>query len=234
MDEHPLHNLQKHDLENDRLNKEMKKMRERLGAIEVELKEAQTTLNSSQEEDKNVQVKIREVEGAIDTFTKQKSSSEEKILKVTSAKQLDALKAQIESLGEKIEEAEGQLLELYEQQESTNTQLEKAKEALVSLEKSGADERAEIGLGLQKRESEIVVLSEKRPQVAEAVEKALLSKYESIHDQHGGRVVLDIEDMACPGCGMALPRQDFEKMKAHREDFFDCNNCGRLVRYVGI
>ena len=234
MDEHPLHSLQKHDLEHDRLNKEMKKMRARLGAIEVELKEAQTSLAASQEADKTVQVKIREVEGAIDTFTKQKSSSEEKVLKVTSAKQLDALKAQIESLGEKIEEAEGQLLELYEEQETTSTQVEKAKETLMDLEKSGAAERAEIGLGLQQRESEVVVLGEKRPKVAEVVEKSLLSKYESIHDQHGGRVVLDIEDMACPGCGMALPRQDFEKMKAHREEFFECANCGRLVRYVGI
>ena len=234
MDGHPLYNLQNHDLEKDKLNREMKKMRERLAAIEVELKSAQQELNTSQETEKNVLVKIREVEGAIDGFSKQKSSSEEKVLKVTSAKQLDALKAQIESLGEKIEEAEVELLDLYEQQEGASAKLEESKSKLMELEKSGADERAQIGQGLQEREAAVATLVEKRPTVLAEVEKPLLARYESIHGEVGGKVVLDIEDMACPGCGMALPRQDFEKMKAHRDTFYDCANCGRLVRYVGI
>ena len=230
----PLQALQSHDSQRDELEREMKTMRERLLLLEEEFQAAQSIIEELQSKEQDLKVATRETEGELDDLEKKKSQSEQKRTMVTSAKQLDAVNAQLEGLEQKTSEEESKLLELYERHEGLSSELLQAKEKLVSLEKSAAEERAEIARGLQERENQLANLQHERPGLCSSVEGSKLLLYEDLRKEYGGVVVFDIEDMACPGCGMAVPRQDFEKMKARRETFFECANCGRLLRYVGI
>jgi len=183
---------------------------------------------------KSCGVRVRNVEGELDQFEKQKTTIGQRLLTVTSAKQCDALKAEQVSVAEKTEAGEASLLELYEEQEALAQAANAAQEKSDQNERDGARERASIGQELQDGETRLAELGEGRLAIGEKLDANLLGRYERARSKIKGRVVLEVDDMACVGCGMAMSRPHFDNMKDHRDKFYECENCGILLRYAGV
>ena len=229
-----IYSLQETDIQKDKLEKESKQKEIRLLSIDKELQVMVSSIEAVKAGNSHFIVELRKFEGKIDDLNKRKEQADSKRGSVTSAKQLDAIEGQIESLTASLNEKEETLLSMYEEQEVGEQKLADLSSALDILEKSLADEKSTINTELHNMTQERALLYEKRERLLSQADDELIGRYEKLYEKLGGQIIFDAEDMICPGCGMALPRRLFDRMASHRDLFYDCNNCSRLLRYVGV
>jgi len=229
-----IYNLQETDIRKDSLARDALSKEASLVTISRNIEESRSQIESVKAENNKFMVELSKVEGNLDDLTSKKDHADSNILNVTSAKQLDALKAQIEKLTISIDEHEASILSMYEEQETAEKKLLDLRGSLVALEAASKDDIAGIEVDMRQIAEEREELFCRRAELLTAIDVELGEKYENLYTRHGDQVVYDTEDMVCPGCGMALSRRLFNKMESHRDEFFDCNSCGRLLRYVGV
>ena len=221
--------LQETDTKKDKLDRECAGKEKRLVAINEELKKARNSVEEMKAHNQRFSVELSKTEGELDDLSKKREHADSKLFNVTSAKQLDALKAQIEKLATSIDEQEAVILAKYEEQELLEERLAKMEDDLNALSESSASEISQIKELLLQMTSERQGLVKKRSEIVATVDEDLLSRYEMLYEKHKSEVVYETEDMVCPGCGMALARRLFDRMSSHRDDFYGCNSCGATI-----
>jgi predicted nucleic acid-binding Zn-ribbon protein len=229
-----IYSLQETDQKKDSLAREIKEKKACLAAIAAQIEDSRSQLESAKTDNVRFTVELNKVEANLDSCNSKKKHADLNLLNVTSEKQLEALNSQIEKLVLLIEEHEATILSMYEEQESAEKKISDMSSALKALEVSSRNEVLEIESSIKKIAVEREELVCRRLEMLTTMDPELAEKYERLYVRHGGQVLFDTEDMVCPGCGLALPRRLFNKMESHRDEFYDCNSCGRILRYVGV
>ena len=146
-----------------------------------------------------------------------------------SAKDLQGLQHELETLARRQSELEDVELELMEQVESLRTDLDRHSAAVAQFDARIAELSAARDQELAAISAEQEVATGERANVAAGVGADLLALYERLRDQRGtGAAALVAK--RCTGCGLELNASELVRIKAAAEDeVLRCEECGRIL-----
>ncbi len=228
-----LFDLAELDGEAARLELEMRKNLEEIRHLEAGLALIKKELENRQHALKELQRVVGREEGEVAELTARRKQLDGRMMRVTNAKELQAMQEELGKLTGEIGQREEKLLELYEKLElatkETAEEAARIDEAARALDKKTAKRRTRNAAAAL----EVTRLREKRGMHLARLEPELCARYERAFEKHGGVVVFAIDENACGGCGWSAPASELHRLRQNPGKPFDCANCYRLNVWVG-
>jgi uncharacterized protein len=164
----------------------------------------------------------------------QKRRDEEKRLydgSVANARELQSIRAEVESIANRTTRTEDRLLEVMEQREGIEAEVaaaaavaEEARQALDELTAGSAEEYAHV-------EAAIAAQQRLREANVPAIDPDLLTLYEDMRRQKKGVGVAELRDGVCQGCHQQLSPMELDRMK-RTSGVRRCEYCRRILVVV--
>jgi len=147
-----------------------------------------------------------------------------------SAKELQSLQHELETLARRQSELEDVELEVMERAESLRADLEQRERSLQELAERTDELTAQRDREVQELEAERDGILKERADVAPGVGADLLELYEKVREQQGGLGAAALQGRRCGGCGMELNQSDLARIRAAAEDeVLRCEECRRIL-----
>ena len=148
---------------------------------------------------------------------------------VSSAKELESLQHEIESLARRqrdLEDVELEVMERLEETEGRVSALSVEQQRLADETEQTERRRVEALSGLEK---DAEYAGQQRAVVVPEVSAELLALYEKLRDQLDGVAAVAITRRRCGGCQLELNQTDIERLRsAADDDIVRCEECRRI------
>jgi predicted nucleic acid-binding Zn-ribbon protein len=149
---------------------------------------------------------------------------------ISSAKELENLQSEIQSLQRRQSDLEEIVLDVMERRETTQSNLASATAERLSIE-------AELGTVIAARDAALAELDEqaakasaRRTRVAEDVPGGLVELYDKLRAQHGGVGAAALRHRRCQGCNLTLNTVDLNAIRSAPDDeVLRCEECRRVL-----
>ncbi|WP_460021742.1 zinc ribbon domain-containing protein [Kineosporia succinea] len=147
-----------------------------------------------------------------------------------SAKDLQAIQHELESLAARQSVLEDAELEVMERQETAEAAVRgataKRDEVLAEIAEAGAARDKQVAV----LDEEAVAEARERETAAGGIPKELLALYERIRESSHGVGAAKLYQRRCEGCRMTLPPNDLARIRAAAENaVVRCEECGRIL-----
>ncbi|GAA3616993.1 zinc ribbon domain-containing protein [Marihabitans asiaticum] len=147
-----------------------------------------------------------------------------------SAKDLQALQHELESLARRQSELEDVELEVMERAEERRGALEEASAREPGLVEEVERLRSEVAAARAVLDRDEQEVSAPRDGIAAEIEDPLLALYDRIRAQSGGLAAAELTARRCGGCQLELNPVDLERISALPPDeVARCEECGRIL-----
>ena len=147
-----------------------------------------------------------------------------------SAKDLQALQHELESLARRQSELEDVELEVMERAEERRGALEEASAREPGLVEEVERLRSEVAAARADLDRDEQEVSSPRDGIAAEIEDPLLALYDRIRAQSGGLAAAELTARRCGGCQLELNPVDLERISALPPDeVARCEECGRIL-----
>jgi uncharacterized protein len=196
--------------------------------LEGELVRQRERTRVAQEERDADEGRRRQIETQIDDEENKMKDRRMRLNRVRNEKELQALRREIEVGKEANQQAEEELLRVFETLEAKSTAAHDAETSLRDLEQNTAAQLAERQTRISQLKSQLEGEREGRTQVAATLDRSLRLKYEQIFERRGGTAVVEVRNGTCLGCHMNLPPQFFNELQRAR-DVRLCPSCHRIL-----
>ena len=147
--------------------------------------------------------------------------------KVKDPREQVALQQNVESLKRHLETLEEAELEAILEQEQAESDLDEAEKKLAEEQEAWAETEANLIDERQTLISHAKHLKNERNAAAAGLDPALLKRYESLRQKHGGVAVAALQGSSCGGCGAALPTG--LRQQIYGSEIITCPVCGRIL-----
>jgi predicted nucleic acid-binding Zn-ribbon protein len=149
---------------------------------------------------------------------------------VTAHKDLQAIQAEVATLGTRRAEIEDHVLEAMEQGEPLDASLAAFDRKLADVDARRAQATASLAESQAAIDAESSSETEQRVAAAEQVDAELLAHYETSRKNCGGVGVCRLLDKTCEGCHLTLPAVEIDRLRKEPEDaIVRCGECTRIL-----
>jgi predicted nucleic acid-binding Zn-ribbon protein len=197
------------EIENQRL---LQRERTRVAQAERDVVEARRRELEAHLEDEEVKMKDRRM----------------RLNRVRNEKDLQALRHEIEVGKEANQQAEEELLRIFESLETLNASAKQAEDLLREIDAEADAKNVERRTRVNTLQAEVEAQRETRARMAATLDSRLRQKYEQIFERRGGTAVVEVRNGTCLGCHMHVPPQFFNEMQRTREVRL-CPSCHRIL-----
>jgi predicted nucleic acid-binding Zn-ribbon protein len=228
--------LQKVDSAIDRLNSRLRDLPEQaeLEALEEQLRSLEREAGETQAALNDVGIRQRRLDNEIDSIG-QKIEMEQARLNsgdVSSARELSALAAEVDSLKRRRLKFEDDDLEVMEEAEVLEKQMSSLSEQIDEL-RAAVDSTAKRRDEASRQVSEeLETARPRREHWASRTAPDLLSFYDELRAAKGGVGAAALSGSTCLGCHMQLPAQEVEHLRK-TPGVVRCDECGRILVVTG-
>ncbi len=198
------------------------------------LKQLEDEINQLQEEFDAKSSRLTEVKKEIDllelTLKEEEQAladAQDRLLKVSTNKEYDAVQQEIDAHKEKIAEAEERMIVLLDEQKTLEKEVAELEEKLKKTKELNESRIEEIKKNSQEIDAIIERINAEKAQLEEKVSPRLLNRYRQIREGQQGVAVVPVVDQACGGCHQALPPQRIQEIRAGK--LVICESCGRIL-----
>lgn len=223
-----LRELQRIDLDLDRLNEEKGGLQERLDEHRSVLSKLTTELDAQKAELEEVRTLERSKKRDMAETKETLGERKKRLLNVASTKEYNAVEKEIEVLQKSAENLEEELLKLSEAIETTEVSIETKSAMTAELAKSISSEEAAASDDLGRLDDQIDRLNKRTDEARGEVSKRVLYKYDFIRSRRPGLAIVASRDGHCEGCFMSLPPQLFIQVQ-RGETLETCPSCQRIM-----
>lgn len=151
-----------------------------------------------------------------------------------SAKDLQGLQHEVETLQQRQSVLEDVELEVMERQETADVAMAAAGGALEAVQQQLDGVRARVEEQLGGIDAEAAAEQRTRDDAAAGVPKPLLDLYQKIRERTEGAGAARLFQRRCEGCRLELPPQDLARIRAAADDeVIRCEECGRILVRTG-
>ncbi|MBP1688317.1 MAG: hypothetical protein H6Q33_4460 [Deltaproteobacteria bacterium] len=199
-----------------------------IAELETEIVRQRAHTHTAQAERDADEARRRQIEAHIADEEEKMKDRRMRLNRVRNEKELQALRREIEVGKETTQQAEEELLGVFESLETKTAAAQQAESSLRDLETTAASQMAERQARLHQLRSELEGERVGRTQVAATLDRGLRVKYEQIFDRRGGTAVVEVRNGTCLGCHMNLPPQFFNELQRAR-DVRLCPSCHRIL-----
>ncbi|OPX33988.1 hypothetical protein B1H10_04590 [candidate division KSB1 bacterium 4484_188] len=208
------------------------------GDLPLMIEEAENDLEEikSQENELEIQLKKGEADRRmfqveIEAGRGKLKEYEDKLYKVQTNKEYDAISLEIDTKKMEINELENKILQSLEEEEETKKNLDELKERLEKVDKQLDEYRHELEEIIKHTRAEEARLSKEREKITEVIDKRILRQYQRIRKAKGGLAVVPIKKGSCGGCFSAIPPQRIVEIRELNR-MHTCENCGRILVWI--
>ncbi|MDM7831488.1 zinc ribbon domain-containing protein [Cellulomonas edaphi] len=203
----------------------------RLAELDAQLSDLHTALVTSQTAVGDLRREVAKAEADVEQVRSRAARDQARLDSGQgSAKDLQAIQHELESLGRRqsdLEEVELEVMERLEAHESALAEVSRAHAAL-------ADRRSEVVVerdaAFAQIDAEIGTLGAERAAAAQGLDAGLVSLYERLRGQLGGSGAAALRGRRCEGCRLELNPLDLDVIKKASEDtVVRCEECGRIL-----
>lgn len=203
---------------------ELTELARRLQALQNDLVAAQTEVGDiTREQDK--------LEADIDQVRQRMSRDQQRLDTgaVSSAKELESLQHEIESLGRRqrdLEDVELEVMERLEQTEGRVAGLSTEQQRLTDETQATERRRVDALSGLDK---DAEYAAQQRATIEPGLSAELIALYDKLRGQLDGVAAVAITKRRCGGCQLELNQTDIERLRsAAEDDVVRCEECRRI------
>ena len=171
-------------------------------------------------------------EREIETVDARRKSSEANVYsgRITSEKELGALREEIRSLQHRKSDLEDSLLEIMEQLAESSSLVDELTARRGELKDQIADLENRRDHAATDIDAEIEKLEARRAEEASGIDDEVIAVYDGLRAKRKGRVVAKLEGKTCKGCYMELTAIELEDIKeAAANSLAYCQQCGSIV-----
>jgi hypothetical protein len=220
--------LQKLDLNIDKINVKKKELPEKIVEMDEEFRTCSTSLDESknkfEELNKRHSEKEDKLRRGIDTLKKTK----ERLLEVKTNKEYQAILKEIETIENKNSENEDEIISALEELDHVRIEL-KTKEKDFDVYRSQYEkEKKKIEGEIRQLDIDLSEYMQISNELTRKIRKELLKKYETIKGKRNGRAVVFVWKEVCGGCHMNIPPQLYIELQ-RSTDLLYCPNCNRII-----
>lgn len=149
---------------------------------------------------------------------------------VTAHKDLQAIQAEVATLGTRRTEIEDHVIEAMEQGEPLDVSLADFDRKLADVDARRAQATASLAESQAAIDAESASEVEQRSAAAEQVSADLLAQYETSRKDCGGVGVCRLLDKTCEGCHLTLSAVEIDRLRKEPEDaIVRCGECTRIL-----
>jgi predicted nucleic acid-binding Zn-ribbon protein len=205
-------------------------LRQAVGDPLEESREQLRELLTTAQEAKSLQ---RAAEDDVEDGRAKVSAVEEKLYsgEVTSAKELQDLQKDLESLQRQQQAREERLLAVMAAIEDAQGTAGGAGTALETSEAELRDEQERLATEAAALEAQIAALKKRRLAALRPIDASTLMLYERLRKMRAGRAVARVQRGACLGCRISLPTHILQRARSGMA-VVQCSSCERIL-YVG-
>jgi predicted nucleic acid-binding Zn-ribbon protein len=200
-------------------------IRTRRKDIEAKVAKITQALKTRAEEEQRLQTQVEQLESKIKT-------EEAKIAGSAGYKEVEQLTQDMQSLNKHRSELEDKELQLMDDDERLHNAAAQAQKLLADADSKEAELIAAYRAEGGQLQTDIVNLEHEREIFRDAIETALLSRYDKLKAGHNGVGVATIENGHCSACGMMVSDSQISNLM-HAEEVGLCPHCHRLL-VVGL
>ena len=147
-----------------------------------------------------------------------------------SAKDLQAIQHELQSLAARQSVLEDAELEVMERQETAEAEVAGARAEAARLDAEIASVTGRLDARLAELDAEITTESAARESSAAGIPAALLALYDRVRESSGGIGAARLYQRRCEGCRLELPPQDLNRIRTAAEDeVIRCEECSRIL-----
>lgn len=221
-----IYELQELDMTLDTQRHSLKAVEARLGD-DREVVEATAQVEDARHRRAGLDSDIHYREGELGELTKKLVGEEEKLYggRVTNFKELEDLQRETDTLRQKRQQQEEQLLGLMEEVEAAGEQVATGQQALEALRQQWQEDQERLSQQQGELLQTIAGLEGRREGMVGRLDPASLRLYEDVRRSRQ-QAVARVEQGRCQGCRVALSTNEIQKA---RGSIIQCSSCGRIL-----
>ena len=189
--------------------------------MQQQLAAVQTTIEQSERQQRTLDRELETSQGAL-------AKTQAKLHEVKTNKEYTALLAEIAAGKTQIAALEDQLLHVLELLDQQHASLRSHKRDIHAAAERLAGRRLEMQQAEAALTQRLTCLSEKRQSTIAALDTKLISTYEKLAAQYGGRAVVHLQDSVCGGCHLKVQPQLISEIRM-QEILFTCPHCRLML-----
>ncbi|WP_461834241.1 zinc ribbon domain-containing protein [Desulfothermus sp.] len=201
--------------------KEVETLKERLEIQENQRKQVEEKLKILQEQDEKLTKELEEDQAKL-------KKSKNKLMMVENSKEYHAIMREIDTLEKNSRLKEEEKLTLEEELDTQQRLLDALNEEISKISEELQQKEDALDKIINRCESRIKELKEKRAEFAKQIPPPILSRYEFIRARLSNPVIVPVEDSICTGCHISIPPQTYIELQKGLQ-ILSCPNCQRLI-----
>ena len=220
--------LQKLDLDLDKINVKKRELPEKIAQMEEEFVTYAASMDESKKKYEELNKRHGEKEDKLRRGIETLKKTKERLLEVKTNKEYQAILKEIEMIENKNSETEDEII-------STLEELDQVRVVLKSKEKDFNAYRLQYEKEKKRIEGEISQLEidfsdymQGCNNLKKQIRNELLKKYDTIKGKRNGLAVVSVWKEVCGGCHMNIPPQLYIELQRSTE-LLSCPNCNRII-----
>ncbi|MDQ7038311.1 MAG: C4-type zinc ribbon domain-containing protein [Aquificota bacterium] len=222
--------LQEVDQEILRIKRRLKRLAQEREDLEARIRELEDEIGGLRDRHRDLISRKNEIKEAIEEEEGKLKLAEKRLMMVKKdaeykaalrekAKHEDSILKLMVDLDEVEEEISKVEKELKERESYVQKKIKELKDEIEDLNAEEKDVKIRMG-----------ELEKKREEVKKGIDESILTVYEELKDRLEAKLVAQIEEGTCSGCGMKVPDVIFSKL-IKESSIERCPNCGRYIYY---
>jgi predicted nucleic acid-binding Zn-ribbon protein len=223
--------LQDRDRKIMRVEAELANIGPERNALETKAKEAQSGLEASKINVRQIESDRKKLELDADAKKQQMDKYATQQLQTKKNDEYRALANEITSCKKVIFDLENQQIELMERAEAAAAEMAAAAKTTSELVKVVEEQKKALADRETRLKRELAELKADYDKLSDSVHEDIRNKYIRLRKQKGGSTVVGIQHSVCGGCHMKLPTQIVYSCQ-NEEEIVNCPNCGRILYFT--
>lgn len=149
--------------------------------------------------------------------------------KAKSAREVQNLQLEVESLGRRLASLDDALLGIMLEQDEAKEALEAARTLVVAAEERQRGQQAALGAERDKLMAAQRTLQAQGSRLRAASDAEALAIYDRLRASKNGRAVAELRGSSCSGCGVELPAEEIQRVRTEGTRLLYCRGCGRIL-----
>ena len=220
--------LQKMDLEAERIFGDKKKLPVRLKELEEEFQSFSDTAARVTREFEEKQKQKREKDRQLQTGVETLKRARDRLSEVKTNKEYQSLLKEIEIAEEKNSALEDEILSLLDFLDGLEKENKLKEGEFNRLRQDYEEEKQRITREMESLDEGLNHCIRKRDEIKKEIPADVIKKYEKIKIVGHGLAVVPVWKEVCYGCHMAIPPQMYNELQTS-DEIMTCPNCNRII-----
>lgn len=177
---------------------------------------------------KEIQLDLNKIELRVKEDNQKIEHLKDKLFKVTTNKQYDAIMQEIDHLKEQLDKDETVDIELMEEKDALVEQITKQENNVESVSKDLLKRRESLEKMLQESAEHKKQLESDKDEIVKSIEPQVLKRYNVVRKARHGTAVVPVLGASCSGCGAVVPPQKIAEIRSDKISY-TCDECSRFL-----